>query len=190
MKCKICGSKLANENADICLNCYKKYQEEEDLKKDVNEKLVVKRRYKISYILLKWLELILIFILTILAFIAYSKFLEAFLCFLICAGIMIVILAFSKRIAKNTRAVFYDKKVVYTSKNLFYNTQKVLKYTDLKDISIYQSHRQRKSGFGDIIFYTKSTVPGASFFKGFQIKDVENVKQVIPDIVSITGLGE
>ena len=50
MRCKICGAKLAKENADICLNCYKAYQEEEDLKKDIEEKLIVKRRYKISYV--------------------------------------------------------------------------------------------------------------------------------------------
>ena len=39
MRCRICGAKLKKEG-DICTNCYKKYQEEEDLKKDVNERLV------------------------------------------------------------------------------------------------------------------------------------------------------
>ena len=43
MRCRICGAKLKKEG-DICTNCYKKYQEEEDLKKDVNERLVVKRK--------------------------------------------------------------------------------------------------------------------------------------------------
>ena len=38
MRCSICGAKLKKEG-DICINCYKAYQEEEDLKKDVKVKL-------------------------------------------------------------------------------------------------------------------------------------------------------
>ena len=33
MRCSICGAKLAKEG-DICKNCYKEFQEEEELKKE------------------------------------------------------------------------------------------------------------------------------------------------------------
>ena len=38
MKCSICGARLKKEG-DICKNCYKEFQEEEELKKDTNEQL-------------------------------------------------------------------------------------------------------------------------------------------------------
>ncbi len=189
MRCRICGAKLAKENADICLNCYKEFQEQEDLKNDVNERLVVKRKYKISYVLLKWFELIVILTIATL-WMFLIKPLSAILCAIISIMIMIIILAVSKRISKNTKAVFYDKKVVYTSKNWFYNTEKVIKYSDIKDVSVFQTFRQKKMKFGDVCFYVKTNVPGAGFFKGFQIKDVENISETLQKIAEIIGITE
>lgn len=190
MRCRICGAKLAKENADICINCYKEYQEEEELKKDVNERLVVKRRYKISYVLLKWIEAIAILTIATLSFLITDRILEAILCALASITILIIILAISKRIAIGTKAIFYDKKVVYTSKNWLYNTEKVVKYSDIKDISVFQTFRQKKMKFGDICFYVKSNVPGVAFFKGFQIRDVENVAQTLQNITELIGITE
>lgn len=190
MRCKICGAKLANDNADICLNCYKDYQEDEDLKKDINERLIVKRKYKIANVLLKYIEIIIIFILAILSCFSMESYLGGIFGILALVVFIVVILAISKIIAKNTKAVFYDKKVIYTSKNLFYKTEKTIKYTDLKDISMFQTRRQKTQGFGDICFYVKSNVPGTGFFNGFQIKDVENIEQTLQEIYSVIGLVE
>lgn len=190
MRCRICGAKLAKENADICLNCYKDFQEEEDLKKDVNERLIVRRRYKIVYVLLKWIEAIMILTIASLSLLLTNRLLEAILCAVVSIAVLIVILAISKKIAKGTKAVFYDRKVVYTSKNWFYNTEKVVKYSDIKDISVFQTYRQKKMKFGDICFYVKSNVPGIAFFNGFQIKDVENVSETLQNIIEITGITE
>lgn len=183
MRCRICGAKLANENADVCLNCYKAYQEDEDLKKDVKERLVVKRKYKIAYIIIKYFEMMLIFILATLGCLASSKFLEAIFCVLIYIFIMVVILAWSKYIARNTKAVFYDKKVKYKSKNWFFTTEKIVKYSDIKNITVFKTHKQKKAGYGDICVY-----PGATILNGFQIKDVENVDEVVEKIKDITGI--
>lgn len=190
MRCRICGAKLAKENADICLNCYKEFQEEEELKKDVNERLVVKRKYKISYVLLKWMEAILILTISTFGLIAVQKPLEALLCAIFSIMVMIIILAISKRIAKGTKVVFYDKKVVYVVKNWLYNNEKVIKYSDISDITVFQTFRQKKMGFGDICFYAKSNVPGAAFFKGFQIRDVENVADTLQKIYEVIGITE
>lgn len=188
MKCKICGAKLANDKADICLNCYKDYQEEEDLKKDVNEKLVVKRKYKISYVLSKYMEIIFILILSICGCITCKNYLAAVLCTVISVLVMVVILAINKIIAKNTKAVFYERKVIYTSKNFLYHTEKTVKYSDIKDISVFQTHRQKRKGFGDICVYAKSNIPGVSFLNGFQIKDVGNVAEALQEISNILGI--
>lgn len=190
MRCRICGAKLAKENADICLNCYKEFQEEEELKKDVNERLVVKRKYKISYVLLKWMEAILILTISTLGLIAVEKPFEALLCAIFSVMVMVVILAISKRIAKGTKVIFYDKKAVYTVKNWLYNNEKVIKYSDIRDITVFQTFRQKKMGFGDICVYVKSNVPAAAFFKGFQIKDVENVAETLQKIYEIIGITE
>lgn len=190
MRCRICGAKLEKENADICLNCYKDFQEEEELKKDTNERLIVKRKYKISYTLLKWFEAILILTVSTLGMFAVNKPFEALLCAFISLIVIAVILAVSKRIAKGTKVIFYDKKAVYTVRNFLYNNQKVIKYTDIKDITVFQTYRQKKMKFGDICVYVKSNVPGAAFFKGFQIKDVENISETLEKIYEIVGITE
>ena len=64
MRCRICGAKLRNEG-DICNNCYKLYQEEESLKRDVSEKVVVRRKYSIGYNLTKYYWIFIIFILSV-----------------------------------------------------------------------------------------------------------------------------
>lgn len=190
MRCRICGAKLAKENADICINCYKEYQEEEELKKDVNERLVVKRKYKITYVLLQWMEAITILIISTLGLVAVGKPMEAILCAIFSCLIIVVVLAIRKRIAKGTKAVFYETKVVYTVKNWLYNNEKVIKYTDIKDITVFQTFRQKKMNFGDICFYVKSNIPGVAFFNGFQIKDVENVAETLQSITEIIGITE
>lgn len=184
MKCKICGAKLKKEG-DICTNCYKAYQEEEDLKKDVNEILKLKRKYSIAYEFAKYAWIIVIFILSSLICISTGGFLEELLLILIFVAIIGILLFIDKRIAVGTTATFYEKKVVYNFKFLFINTEKVVKYTDLKDVTYYQTFRQKKFGYGDLCVYARGTFPGATLLNGFQIKNVENVKEVLEAIAQI-----
>lgn len=182
MRCKICGAKL-KKDGDICTNCYKAYQEEEDLKKDVKEVLKIKRKYSISYEIVKYAWIIVIFILSSLICISTGGILEELLLILIFAVIIGFLLFIDKRIAMATTAVFYEKKVVYTFKFLFIDTEKVVKYTDLRDVTYYQTYRQKKFGFGDLCVYAKGAFPGATLLNGFQIKNIENVKEVL-EVVS------
>ena len=146
MKCSICGAKL-KKTGDICINCYKAYQEEEDLKKDVKVKLKIKRKYSIAYEFSKYTELIIILILAVLGCIAFGSVLAALCGVLLLALILGFLLFLDKRIALATTATFYEKKMVYTFKFLFFDTHKVVKYSDLKDISYYQTFRQKKRRF-------------------------------------------
>ena len=186
MRCSICGAKLKKEG-DICINCYKAYQEEEDLKKDVKVKLKLKRKYSIAYEFRKYMELIIIFILAILGCMAFENIWAALLGVLLLIVTMGLLLFLDKRIANSTTATFYEKKAVYTFKFLFFDTQKVVKYTDLKDVTYYQTFRQKKFGYGDLCVYAKGAIPGATLLNGFQIKNVENVKEVLEQIGEIVG---
>lgn len=186
MRCSICGAKLKKEG-DICINCYKAYQEEEDLKKDVKVKLKLKRKYSIAYEFRKYTELIIIFILAILGCIAFENGWAAFFGVLLLIVTLGLLLFLDKRIANSTTATFYEKKVEYTFKFLFFDTHKVVKYTDLKDVTYYQTFRQKKFGYGDLCVYAKGAIPGATLLNGFQIKNVENVKEVLEQIGEIVG---
>jgi hypothetical protein len=186
MRCSICGAKLKKEG-DICTNCYKAYQEEEDLKKDVNVRLKLKRKYSIPYEISRYAELILIFILATIGCFALKNILEGFLCLLLLIVLIGILMFLDKRIANSTKAVFYDKKVEYTFKFLFFDTHKMVKYSDLKDVTYYQTHRQKKYGYGDLCVYAKGSIPGATLLNGFQIKNVENVKEVLEEIGKIVG---
>ncbi len=188
MRCSICGAKLKKEEGDICVNCYKEYQEEEELKKDVNEQLRIKRKYSISYEILKYMEIIVIFLLTIVVLLLSGKIFETVLLI----GISLIILGFlffiDKRIAIGTLAIFYEKKVTYTFKFLFFNVKKTIKYSDISDVRVFQTHRQKKFGYGDLCIYGKGIIPGSSFINGFQIKNIENVLDALVEVGKIVEL--
>lgn len=187
MRCSICGARLAKEG-DICKNCYKEFQESEDLKKDTNERLKLKRKYTISYEFLKYAELIIICILS--AFVCLTsggvfETLAVFVIFFIVFGFLLFI---DKRIAMGTKVTFYDKKAIYNFKLGSINNTKMVKYTEIDDIRIYQTRRQKKYGYGDLCVYTKGTIPGVGFFGGFQIKNIENVQENLNKIKEIIGI--
>lgn len=184
MRCSICGAKLKKEG-DICVNCYKAYQEEEDLKKDVKVKLKIKRKYSVKYEIKKYYWIILIFILAAILCMASGSVWEGLLCILLLVVLLGALLFLDKRIANATTATFYEKKMVYTFKFLFFDTHKVVKYTDLKDVSYYQTHLQKKLGYGDLCVYAKGAIPGATLLNGFQIKNIEDVENVLGKIGEI-----
>lgn len=187
MKCSICGARLTKEG-DICANCYKEFQEDEKLKKDTNEQLKIKRKYSISYEFLKYAEIVVISILAAAVCIMSGGILEALAVFAIIALILGGLLFVDKRIALGTKATFYETKAVYNFKLGFINTTKVVKYSDIADVRIFQTYRQKKFGFGDLCIYTKGTIPGVGFFNGFQIKNVENVQDNFDKIGKIIGI--
>lgn len=185
MRCRICGAKLAKEG-DICSNCYKLYQKEEDLKKDVNERLVVKRKYSIKYNLLKYMLYIIIFILSIIVCLSSAQFLAAL--GLTVLGIFVIglLLFIDKRIARGTKATFYDRKVVYEFHFWFIDNEKVVTYDNITEALIYKpTLRQRRFDLGDICVYAKGAIPGSTLLNGFQIKNVENPEEVLEKISEV-----
>jgi len=184
MKCRICGAKL-KKDGDICNVCYKEFQEEEDLKKDTNQKLCIKRKYLISYEIIKRLELIIVFTLALLLCIFSGGILEGLAVIVI--GILIIgtILAYSKRAAIGTKIIFYEKKVVFIKKYLFFNEEKTIKYSDIRDVTYFQTLRQKKFKLGDLCIYTKEAIPGLGYFNGCHISNIENVNETLSQIAQI-----
>ena len=101
--------------------------------------------------------------------------------------IFAILLFLDKRIAVATKAIFYEKRAVYKFKLGPINTTKTVKYDEINDVRIFQTRRQKKYGFGDLCVYTKGVLPGAGFFAGFQIKNIENVQENFEKIGEILG---
>ncbi len=184
MRCSICGAKL-KKDGDICSNCYKEFQEEEDLKKDVKEVFKIKRKYSIKYEMLKYIEIIILFALCIIVFLISGQIKDFLLTLLGLAAILGVLLFWDKRVANGTSVTFYEKKAVYRNKFIF-NITKVIKYDDITNVTYYQTFRQKRMGFGDLCFYQKGAIPGMNILK-FQIKNVENVIENLQKIGEIVG---
>ncbi len=91
-----------------------------------------------------------------------------------------------KRIAKGTKAVFYDTKVVYQFHFWVINTDKTVKYENITEALIYKpSFSQKRTNLGDLCVYAKGTLPGATLLNGFQIKNVEDPETVLEQISEI-----
>ncbi len=189
MRCRICGAPL-KKPGDICSNCYKEYQEDENLKKDVKEIYKLKRKYSIAYELLKYMGLILIFFICIIVFFFGKAFLEGVLTILLFLITLGVLLFLDKRIAVGTQATFYEKKVVYRFHFWFLKREKIVKYKDITDISYYQTFRQKRMGYGDLCIYARGNIPGATLLNGFQVKNVENVKEVLQTLKEMLQTNE
>ena len=188
MKCRICGANLAKENADICVECYKKYQEEEDLKKDNNEVYRVSGSFAVGYSIVKHLEIILIIIIAMIGCFVISN-ISAGICGLGFLIIYLVVMFLNDRLkGKNDRIVFYETKLMYHTKNILITDDKIIKYTDIVDIKPYQTFKQKIFGRGDLCIYVKGVLPGGSLIGGAQIKDVKNIVKVCEDISQIFSL--
>ena len=186
MKCSICGAKLKKQG-EVCKNCYQEFKEYEELQKDKNEVLKIKRKYLIKYEILRYLEIIIIFVLSLIALIASKSWLEFFLTAFAFVALMGFLLFWDKRVANGTTATFYEKMVVYRFKFFIFDTTKIVKYKDLKDVVYYQTYRQKKLGMGDICFYANGSIPGATLLNGFQIKNVENLAETLEKIKEVVG---
>lgn len=188
MKCRICGANLAKENADICVDCYKKYQEEEELKNDTNIIYTIDSRFSMGYEIIKYIEVILIILLAVLGCFALSNIKQAVLC-LVGLFLFLLVAIFNDRLkARNNKMTFYESKLVYNTKNILITNEKVLKYSDLADITYFQSIRQKIFKRGDLCIYVKGTLPGGSLIGGAQFKDVNNIKQIYSDLVELLGI--
>ena len=187
MRCKICGAKLTKEG-DICSNCYKLYQEEEDLKKDTNQRLTIKRKYSIGYNMSKYWWIFLIFALSAAICIASKEYLPILGLIFAVVVILGLLLFLDKRLAKATKAIFYDKKVIYKFNFWFIHKEKTVKYSDIKDVTIFKpTFFQNEFNLGDICVYAKGSIIGTSLLNGFQVKNVENASEVLGEIGNIIG---
>ena len=188
MKCRICGAKLTKENADICVECYRKYQEEEDLKKDTNELYRVNFDFAVGYSIVKHLEIILIIAVAAIGCFALSN-IKAGISGVVMLVLYLAIVLFNDRLkGKNDRLIFYETKLEYYTKNIIITNNKTIKYSDIVDIKPYQTFKQKIFKRGDLCIYVKGVLPGGSLIGGAQLKDIKNITKVCEDIAQIFNL--
>ena len=186
MRCSICGAKL-KKDGDICTNCYKLIQEEEKLKKDTNVVFELKRKYGIAYEISKYTIVFIIFIISSFGCFAVGNTIAGIGTIFLLALVIGFLLFWDKRLSMATKAVFYETKVVYTFKFLLIDTEKVVKYQDIKDVKVYKTFSQRKYRYGDIYIYAKGAFPGATLLNGFCIKNVEDADNVARNIIDFVA---
>ena len=186
MRCSICGAKL-RKDGDICTNCYKKLQEEKELENDKNVAFEVKRKYGIAYEITKYTWVFIILIISAIGCFAAGNILAGFLCLLILIVVIGFLLFFDKRLAIATKAVFYETKAIYTFKFLFFDTEKVVKYSNINDIRCYKTFSQKRFGYGDLCIYASGGILGANLINGFQIKNVENADETMKNIIELVA---
>lgn len=186
MKCSICGAELKKEG-DICTNCYKNMQLQEELDKDNKIMFQIGRKYSIAYEMTKYTWVFIILILSAIVCFLAKNILAGFLCILFLVATIGFLLFWDKRVALATKATFYETKTMYTFKFFLMDIDKTVKYTDIKDVKCYQTFTQKKFGYGDLCIYAKGAFPGATLLNGYQIKNVENVENVVNTIIKIVG---
>lgn len=178
MKCKICGANLRKEG-DICKSCYEQYCKEEELEKDVKEVLKLHRKYLPLYQLIQYIDWIAIAIFAFIALLSQSQIAIAIIFIIIALIVLGIALALSKKTAVNTVCTFYEKKIVWKNKD----KMKYLAYTDLKEITYFQSRSQKMFNLADVQFRPEK---GNYLVNGFEIKNVpdfENTWKKIEEII-------
>ena len=110
----------------------------EDFNKE-KELLRVKKKYSPKYILTaKLAEVYLIFLLFIAICFASKKIAYGFLGMVALILSVLGFLIISKKNAKSNYISFYDDKVVYKGKKLWWDSERTLKYSEIKDITFTQ----------------------------------------------------
>lgn len=183
MRCKMCGAKLKKEG-NICKNCYQIYKKEQKLMlEDEEEVLRIKRKYSPGFNAFKNFDLIMLLIITSLAGLSGLGILLGILVTILCIIIFGIWMFFNKKRAKGSTTIFYQTKFKYKAKYPFRDYEEAVAYSDIKDISYFQTYAQKKFGVGDIRFYKKN------FLSGITINDIPNVKEnfeKIKDIINST----
>ena len=181
MKCRVCGAELKKEG-DLCPNCYKELKKEEELRADIKELFVIKRKYKpLFHIRQRW-DVTIIAILCIF-FSAFGKqWFQMIFSLVLYILIMLGYLAFEKMVSQRERIIFYEKKVVKYSTVPIFGMTKELSYDKLRDIAYYQQTLNQKSNnMGDFIIYAKYT----GYFGGLRMNSVENGSEIMQQLYEI-----
>ena len=168
MKCKICGAELKKEG-DICKNCYNEYVKEEKIKSDLksgkNVILKLHRKYIPKYQLTRYGDYYVLAVIIIVTLIAQAQYLWLILSIIAMLLLLWAALAYNKRIAIDTVCTFFEDRVVWKKGDNI----KSLEYSELDDVTYYQTRKQRRYDLADVQFRPKK---GTYIINGFEIKNV------------------
>lgn len=182
MRCRKCGIQIPN--GTLCEDCYNGYRENIETENDNKLLLKITRKFLPNYEIIHNAEWI-VFCIVMFGLGIYAKNILTSICSIILLFTLLGIkLIIKKRIAVGTKCFFYEKKVVYTFDFLFIHRKKVLKYSEIKDITYNQKKIQKKFGLGSINVFSKKS---GFIFNGFIIEDVANIDEVVKKLVQLVG---
>jgi len=180
MRCSMCGAQLKKEG-DICNKCYKEYEEYQNLKRDDNVLYKVNRKYLPKFQLTQNWDVCLIFLLVILTLLGLGGVGQSLLALLIFILVIGIVLFWHKSIAKGTVYTFYENSIKYNLDFLFIHREKIIKKSDVTEVKIYQTRRQKWFGLGDIRIYTK----GNFLMNGIDMRNIANVLEAFEKVKGI-----
>ncbi len=158
----------------------------------MKELLKLKSEFSPKYVLTeKLLEVYLFFVLCIALCFAVKRISYGILLIFILILIIIGKLILEKRKSNQTYMKFYEDRIEFKGKIFLFKVQKrVLKYDEIKDITVTQGlgfiekRFQKAFGYGNIYVYPKK---GNIFSNGMQIELVANINEKIEEIKNIVG---
>ena len=190
MNCKRCGAVL-KKKGDLCTKCMKELNKEQELEKDTEELLRIRKKYSLKYVLTANMFEVYIFyfLLVFLAIYSNNKTIIIPMTMVILI-VMFLVMVWQKRSSAETYISLYKTKMVYKRKFLFINTEKTIAYDEIKDIVFTQGTGwisrifQKIFHFGNIYVYPKK---GNIIMNGVQIENIANIEKVIEEIKNVVG---
>ncbi len=133
----------------------------------------------LGYEFIKMGDYLILGILVVLSMLATKQILAFFICSVIFAAIVILVLRGKKNKAETTTCTFYEKKIVYKSKD----KEKIIEYKNVKDIGYYQTFSQKIFKIGDLRIYPESGVLITSAINMNNIKNIKEEYEKIKEII-------
>ena len=133
----------------------------------------------LGYEFIKMGDYLILGILVVLSMLATKQILAFFICSVIFAAIVILVLRGKKNKVETTTCTFYEKKIVYKSKD----KEKIIEYKNVKDIGYYQTFSQKIFKIGDLRIYPESGVLITSAIDMNNIKNIKEEYEKIKEII-------
>ncbi len=162
------------------------------MKEKEKELLKIKRVFSPKYVLTeKMIEPYLFFALFIALCFSMKKILYGIVIILILVLLIFIKLVLEKRRSNRTVMKFYEDRIEFRGNIFFFKVeQRVLKYSEIKDITVTKGYTflekifQKKFGYGNLYVYPKK---GTIISNGMQVELIADIDEKVEEIKKIVG---